>query len=217
MTSTLFPEESAQIIIEYAKETGHDAAVALIDKIRDWLGHPEVVMERAKTWDPDVKTLIKDSDDSLVTAKADLQAYWEGPAFDSFNTYVSHLEEVIKSTADATAEFSNLLQKSRETITETYKTAVRFISRCAEIIIELTSGIVASIKELFFGAAEAVANAIADFIRNVTDLESKAMELMTEYGNLGLDLMQKVADMEIPSPLPSSTGEVDNWSVRGRS
>lgn len=217
MTSPLFPEEPAQIIIEYAKETGHDAAVALIDKIRDWLGHPEVVMERAKTWDPDVKTLIKDSDDSLVTAKADLQAYWEGPAFDSFNTYVSHLETVIKSTADVTAEFSNLLQKSRETITETYKTAVRFISRCAEIIIELTGGIIASIKEFFFGAAEAVANAIADFIRNVTDLESKAMELMTEYGNLGLDLMQKVADMEIPSPLPSSTGEVDNWSVRGRS
>lgn len=82
---------------------------------------------------------------------------------------------------------------------------------------ELTGGIIASIKEFFFGAAEAVANAIADFIRNVTDLESKAMELMTEYGNLGLDLMQKVADMEIPSPLPSSTGEVDNWSVRGRS
>lgn len=137
MTSPLFPEEPAQIIIEYAKETGHDAAVALIDKIRDWLGHPEVVMERAKTWDPDVKTLIKDSDDSLVTAKADLQAYWEGPAFDSFNTYVSHLEDVIKSTADVTAEFSNLLQKSRETITETYKTAVRFISRCAEIIMNL--------------------------------------------------------------------------------
>ncbi len=112
--------------------------------------------------------------------------------------------------------FSNLLQRSRETITKTYQEAVRFIGECAAIIVELTGGIIASIKEFFFGAAEAVASAIADFIRNVTDLESKAMELMTEYGNLGLDLMQKVADMEIPSPMPSSAGEVDNWSVRGR-
>jgi hypothetical protein len=77
--TTPFPEQSAQIIIEYATRTGYHAAVVLIDKVRDWLGHPEVVMERAETWDPDVKSEINDSDDSLVAAKADLQAYWEGP------------------------------------------------------------------------------------------------------------------------------------------
>ncbi len=67
------------------------------------------------------------------------------------------------------------------------------------------------------GVAEAVGDAIAAFIRNVTNLESTAMELMTEYGNLGLDLKQKVADLEIPSPMPSSAAEVENWKVRGRS
>jgi hypothetical protein len=123
---------------------------------------------------------------------------------------------VIKSTADVTAEFSNLLQKSRETITKTYQEAVRFIGECAAIIVEVTGGIIASIKEFFLGAAGAVANAIADFIRNRIGLESKAMELMTEYGNLGLDLKQKVADMEIPSPMPASAGKVSNWNVRSR-
>ena len=82
-----FPEDPAGKIVDYAKETGQEAAVALIDKIRDWLGHPEVVMERAEIWDPEVKSIINDSDDSLVTARADLEAYWEGPAFDSFKVY----------------------------------------------------------------------------------------------------------------------------------
>lgn len=40
-----FPEDSAGKIKDYARETGQEAAIALIDKIRDWLGHPEVVME----------------------------------------------------------------------------------------------------------------------------------------------------------------------------
>ncbi|MGH3980094.1 MAG: hypothetical protein ACRDRZ_14015 [Pseudonocardiaceae bacterium] len=82
---------------------------------------------------------------------------------------------------------------------------------------EATGGIIAGIGEFFFGVAEAVADAIAAFIRNVSDLESKAMEIMTDYGNLGLDLEQKVADMEIPSPMPSSAAEGDNWNVRARS
>lgn len=209
-----FPEESARVIVDYAKETGQEAAIKLIDKIRDWLGHPEVVMERAETWDPDVKRIINESDNSLVAAKGDLQAYWEGAAYDAFTTYASHLEKVIADTAGVTGEFSNLLQKSRETITKTYQEAVRFIGECAALIIEATGGIIASVKEFFFGAAEAVGNAIAAFIRNVVALESKAMEIMTEYGNLGLDLKQKVADMEIPSPMPSAVAEPDNWDVR---
>lgn len=208
-----FPEETARVIVDYAKETGQEAAIKLIDKIRDWLGHPEVVMERAETWDPDVKSLINESDDSLVAAKGDLQAYWQGPAYDAFTTYASHLEKVTGDTAGVTAEFSNLLQKSRETITKTYQEAVRFIGDCAAIIVEATGGIVGSFKD-FFGVVEAAANAIAAFIRNVVNLESKAMELMTEYGNLGLDLQQKVADMQIPSPIPSAVAESDNWDVR---
>jgi transposase len=46
--------------------------------------------------------------------------------------------------------------------------AIRFIGECAAIIVEVTGGVIASIKEFLFGAAEAVANAIADFMRNVT-------------------------------------------------
>jgi hypothetical protein len=211
-----FPEDSAGKIKDCARETGQEDAVGLIDKIRDWLGHPEVVMERAETWDPEVKSIINDSDDSLVTARADLEAYWEGPAFDSFKVYVTHLERVIASTSDVTAEFSNLLQMSRETITKTYQEAIRFIGECAAQILEATGGIIAGIPGLL-GVFEAVFDAIAAFIRNVTNLESTAMGLMTEYGKLGLDLRQRVADLEIPSPLPSSAAEVENWYVRGRS
>ena len=65
--------------------------------------------------------------------------------------------------------------------------------------------------------ATVVCDAIAAFIRNVTELASTAMGLMTEYGNLGLDLMQKMADLKSPSPMPSSAAEVENWNVRGRS
>ena len=82
---------------------------------------------------------------------------------------------------------------------------------------EATGGIIASIKEFFLGAIEAVFDAITAFIRNVTELASTAMGLMTEYGNLGLDLMQKMADLKSPSPMPSSAAEVENWNVRGRS
>lgn len=43
-----FPEQQAQIILEYARETGQHAAEKLIDEIRDWGGHPEIMSARTE-------------------------------------------------------------------------------------------------------------------------------------------------------------------------
>lgn len=211
-----FPESEAQTIVEYARKTGEEAAEQLVDKIRDWLGHPEVVMERAETWDPKAKKAIMDAKESIVVCKGELAAYWAGPAYDSFSIYMDSLEKSFDNAQEVMSGMSDLMQNARETVTKTYQAAIHFIGTCAADILEAVGGIIGQIKD-WLGALGEVAKLLANFVRNVTELENQALGIIAEYGQTGLDLRQKATDLEVPSTLPPSAGVTDNWDVREQS
>lgn len=210
-----FPESEAQIIIEYARKTGETAAEAIIDKVRDWLGHPDVVMGRAESWDPDAKRAIQEAKDDIVTARGELAAYWEGPAYDSFSIYMESLEKVFDNAQGVMTGMSDLLQQSRDTVTKTYQAAITFIGECAADILEAVGGILGTLKD-WLGVLGEVAQLLANFVRNVTALENEALGIITEYGQTGLDLRQRATDLEVPSSMPPSAGISDNWDIRGQ-
>ncbi|WP_190816568.1 WXG100 family type VII secretion target [Saccharopolyspora pogona] len=137
-----FPEEEARKVLEYAKKLGLDAVAKIIDKIRDLFGHPENISPRVDAWGLDAKKAIDDSVASITNARADLKAYWSGSSFDSFSTYVDHLEKVFNGAGSVFGKMSDHLQDIASTMTDLYNSEIGFLIDCAAIIVRLTGGVI---------------------------------------------------------------------------
>lgn len=211
-----FPEDKAAKVLEYARKLGQEAVVKIIDTIRDVFGHPEKVVPMADSWGLDAKVAVLNATDSITTARANLAAYWEGSAYDSFTIYVDHLEKVFEKATEVFAGEADLLQEVATTMTDIYTAGVGFIYECAAVIVEATGGIIAGAKEWLFGIAEAVCNAISDFIRAGSELLQKVMIAVNDYRKDGQDLRQQAAELKVPESIPSSSVDVDGWDVRKR-
>ncbi|MQA87891.1 MAG: hypothetical protein GEV03_25515 [Streptosporangiales bacterium] len=208
-----FPEAEAQTIIEYARRTSAPAAEAIVDRVRDWLGHPETVTDRAEAWDPAAKRAIVDAKESIVACRGKLAEYWEGPAYDSFMAYLGSIEKAFDDAHDLMSGMSDLMENSRETVTETYRAAIQSIGDCAADILEAVGGIPGTTPD-WLGILGEIARLLAKFVRSVTDLENQALGTITEYGETGLELQRKAADLKVPTRMPSSAGVADDWGVR---
>jgi hypothetical protein len=70
-----FPYSSAATVNAWAYRAGNAAARELLDKIRDWLGHPERVDSLARAWSPGASALISEAKEGVMSAREDLKAY----------------------------------------------------------------------------------------------------------------------------------------------
>jgi uncharacterized protein YukE len=209
-----WPEDAAKTVKEWAAKAGHWAVSTAIDKTRDLLGHPENVMSIATTWSPDASRYISDAKEGISSAKTDLKAYWEGTAFDAFNTYLDEVGKIIDLTYKVMTDMSDHVLAMRKLITDTYKSVIEFIGRCAASIYEEASSAIQDLKNLWGGVCGAILRALATFLREYTDMMSKAATTMTEYETKGALLQRRASELRIPDPLPASVGEPGNWRVR---
>lgn len=207
-----FPEAEAQTIIEYARKTGEPAAEAIVDDVRDWLGHPETVLDRAEAWDPRATKAISDAKESIVACRRRLATYWSGPAYESYVTYLDSIEKVFDDAQGVLAGMSGLLRDSQDTVTEAYRAAIQSIGDCAADILMAVGGIPGARDWL--GALGEVARLLANFVHTLTDLENQVAGVIAEYGRTGQDLQQKATDLEVPSRMPPAAGASGGWDVR---
>lgn len=208
-----FPESEAQIIVAYARRTGETAAEELIERIRDWLGRPDVVMDRADSWDPKARRAILDAKQSIAACRDQLAPYWEGPAYDSFSTYIGDLERTFEHAQDIMGGMSELMRSARETVTATYQAAIQCIGDCAADILEAVGGL-SGARANQFGALAEVAKLLAEFIRDVTATARRAMDLIADYTAVGMRLRTQATGLAVPGAMPPSAGAADGWTVR---
>jgi uncharacterized protein YukE len=211
-TAEVFPEQPAQVVIEWAEKAGQTAIRGIIDEIRDWLGHPEEVRRIAQLWS-DASTPIGQAMEGIGTARADLTAYWEGPAYDAFNSYMDHVTQTITDTQTLLGEEANAIIALRSQITETYNAAISFIGECASIIYGATADTLWNIEQLWAAIPAAVTQALSEFVTNVADLATKATTIVTEYGQGILAISQRASELRPPDDAPRAISEPDNWTV----
>ncbi|HEX6357418.1 hypothetical protein [Actinophytocola sp.] len=209
-----WPEDAARTVKEWAGKAHQWAVATTIDAIRDILGHPENVMAIATTWSPDASRFISDAKEGISSAKTDLKAYWEGTAFDAFNTYIDEVGKTIDATYKVMTDMSDHVLEMRKLITDTYKSAIEFIGRCAASIYEEAGSVAQNLKNIWGGVCAAILRALATFLREYTDMMSKAATTMTEYQTKGALLQRRASELRIPDPLPASVAEPGNWRVR---
>ncbi|GAA3355773.1 MULTISPECIES: hypothetical protein [Saccharopolyspora] len=210
---TAFPDREAAIVVEYAEKTGRYVIVRVIDEIRDWLGHPEVVMDIAQAWSPAAKAGLLHADDTIVEARTSISGNWSGPAATSYLTYLDHVSKVMLATGELFDEFSGKMLDIRQHITDAYKEAIGIIGNTGAEILSMTGGIVAGAKELLFGVADAVLEALANFLRLITSTAQNIVQIMTDFQRSGLELAQRAADLQIPEALPSVVADSGNWKA----
>lgn len=208
-----FPEDAAKVVVEWAVKAHQQAVATVIDKIRDWLGHPENVMALATTWSPTASRYVSDAKQGMATAKTDLKVYWEGPAATAYHSYVDHVLGVIDATYKVMTDMSDYMLAMRGTITETYKAAITFIGNCGRAIIDAAGSIAQNLKDLWGGVCAAILEALSKFLGEVVELEKKALEIMTEYDKTGVLLLRRASELRVPDPAPASVGEPGNWRV----
>jgi uncharacterized protein YukE len=210
------PEDKVQTVLEYAKKLGLDGVSQIIDKIRDLFGHPENIAPRAAAWGIEAKVAIDDSTSSITNARADLKAYWEGSAYDSFETYVNALEGTFSDAASVFGKMMGHLQDIGTEMTNLYNTALRFLTECASEIVRVTGGVMAGIKEHILGVAQPVADAIAAFMANVGSVITDINTSISAYRTTGQSLKSDITDLKVPETIPRSAVDADGWAVRRR-
>lgn len=210
---TAFPEREAGIVVEYAKKAGREVIVQVVNEIRDWLGHPEVVMDIAQAWSPEAKASLLRADDTIIEARTSISGNWSGTAADSYLTYLEHVSKVMGETGKLFDEFSGKLLDTRQHITDAYKEAIGLIGNTGAEIISMTGGIIAGAKELVFGVADAVLQALANFLRTITATTQSIVQIMTDFQRSGVEIAQKAADLQIPEALPSVVADSGNWKA----
>lgn len=208
-----WPQDTANLVKEWAVKAGNAAVSAAVDKIRDILGHPEQVLTLATTWSPDASRFLSDAKRDVESAKTELAAYWEGPAFTAFN---KHMEHVLKATDGAYAvmtDMSNHMLEFRKTITETYKAAINFLSECAQAILNGLRTLAQKWENLWGGVCEAILQALSDFLSAYTKLMTTAADIITKYETQGVELERRASELQVPDVMPATVAVPGNWKV----
>lgn len=210
---TTWPEDTANLVKHWAAKAGNAAVGAAVDKIRDILGHPEQVMTLATTWSPDASRFLSDAKRDVESAKTELAAYWEGPAFTAFN---KHMENVLKATDDAykvMTDMSDHMLEFRKTITETYKAAITFLSDCAQAILKGLRTLAQKWENLWGGVCEAILQALSDFLTAYTKLMTTTADIITKYETEGVQLERRASELQVPDVMPATVSQPGNWKV----
>ncbi|SDC97212.1 WXG100 family type VII secretion target [Actinokineospora iranica] len=210
----VFPYDSAATVVYWGDKAGNPLVRKLVDEVRDWLGHPEIVTSLAHQWGVDAKHHMDQSSGGLTSCLLDVKAYWQGPAFDSFAGYIGQVQEVVKANAQVLTEMGKLIQEMHKHITETYKSGIQFIGQCAADILAAAGGIAGNWAKLWGAVAEGVLTLLGRFVTSTSTLAQKALDVMDGYSKSAFDLESKAVDLKIPDTAPASVGENGNWKVK---
>ena len=209
-----FPEDSANevrdaadwldIALAATRQTGVPAVVALegiISVIKSILGDHTVARDLAIVWG--TCTAPADVSRDLVSAKAELDSYWEGSAKEGFNTYFSNVEKSLDVAKEKFAEMSTTLVDSVRYIYATSGEAIDFLIDCAAEVVG-------------WNPYETQA-AISSLMNRVGDLTSSSMATTGDFDADATIIKTLPSQLTVPADLPGAIDNPDEWDIRPQS
>lgn len=216
-----YPQDADEKIRRAAKIVFYDAPIQTLDMIKTQLfGSSEKAEQIANDWGQN--TVMNDSKTEINTAKDNLAAYWEGPAYNAFNSYAGNAVGVMDKDLATMGTIATTLGQSVATVYQTYASAITFIGNCAAdlgkagIYVLLAAG---TIEIPILGeidaalAAKQVLDALQSFVKNVTALISSATTQIGQYKSQGISFANLGQQFQNPEPLPEAPRHVGEWHV----
>lgn len=179
--------------------------VAVVDSAvkgaQDLLGNHFVARDLAIKWGTD--TTAADVSNSLVSAKGELDSYWEGGAKDGFSTYFDSAVDAIDTAKAKFEELSATLVDSIRYIYRMYGEAIDFIMDAA--------------AEAVAWNPYATQTAISNMVNRLGDLISVSTATTGDFAADATTLTTLPSQFTAPAELASSVEDPTNWEVREKS
>lgn len=130
-----YPEEADKILRSLADKVNKGEVKEKLDYVKKMLGDFGKVQRIADTWAKD--STMNDAKLELDQARQDLTGYWQGRAFDAFNTHMINVSGVHNTNQASILGLGNSLSQCITAIFEAYKSALTLIVGAAADAISL--------------------------------------------------------------------------------
>ncbi|WP_157101268.1 hypothetical protein [Nocardia shimofusensis] len=194
-----------------------------IELIRKMLGNPNDVSTVLGAWQTAISELtmsVDGSDDGngLSTARASVNARWNGSAKDAAVEYLDLLldmtpkqRSVMKEIADAINNFSAL-------VTQNYATAIAHISKYAAIVAELAGGLFEELKEAITLNGGSIETKILEALGQFMEETGKVIESVITYKNNLAGTMDgiitRAGEIAVPAAIAPDALDTTGWQPR---
>lgn len=224
LTRQPYPADNDKLVRHWAQMPfiGNDDAVSTLNRIRDeWFGNADLVHALAEQWASD--PVMSSGKQTITIATTNLAGYWQGPAAESFNTWVglngAGVLSVFESNGAAMTDIGTTLGNCAAEVYNTYGSAISAIGQCAGalsgIVTDLALTPLPVIGEIAdIDAVDSISNALDTFVNAVAGFIADAVKQIGAYKAQGVTLTAAANNGFTAVPPPGTLlGEPDKWSM----
>lgn len=209
----VWPAEQDAKIREVAAEMGDNLTLAVLDKLKDILGHAPKMEQYGNVWSPDTMDRLTEAQEDFDFRVSNINDVWQGPAADEFKGWALKYRTSLNDFKGVVDGMRKALYDCSKTITEVYKTAIELVAMIAKQLVELTTGIIGSFP-LPFGVADAVGSVLGAFIEKAGKIIGDGLSRMQEFRTIMSEIDSKVASLAELVPMGHVVAEKGGWEVR---
>ena len=222
LTRQPYPVDNDKVVRHWAQMPfiGDDDAVSTLNRIRDELfGNADLVYALAEQWVS--STVMATGKQIITTATTNLAGYWQGPAAESFNTWVGlnggGVLSVFESNGAAMNDIGTTLGNCAAEVYNTYGNAINAIGQCAGALAGIVSDlaltplpIIGEIADV--DAIDSMSNALDTFVSAVAGFVADATKQIGTYKTQGVTLTGVANNSFTAVPPPGTLlGDPGKW------
>lgn len=213
MGSPVWPDEQDQQIRDVASQMGDNAAIAILDKLKDILGDAPQVEHYAAVWAPGTMQLLATAQKDFALCVSDINDVWTGSAAEEFKAWATKYNNSLNDFKGLMDGMRKGLFDCSKTITEVYRMAIDLVTTIASQIVRATGGIIGAIPNVF-GLANVLGGLLGAFIEQAGKLIGDGIKRMQEFRTIMSEIDSKVASLADLVPMGHMVAETGNWEVR---
>ncbi|MFR9752092.1 hypothetical protein ACL02S_13795 [Nocardia sp. 004] len=219
----IFPYNQAATLVTVAEKVHNAAVRTQVDLIRKMLGNPDDVSTLLSAWQKAAANLTQATDgnddgNGLMTARASINARWNGTSKDAA---VEYLDNLITVTPEQRAIIQNIASEINQfsaLVTQNYATAIVHITNYAAIVAELAGGLLEEIREVLTLDGGSVETAILRALGEFMTETGKLLESVITYknnlsGTMG-NIITEAAGIAVPAALAPDATIIGGWQPR---
>lgn len=209
----VWPAEHDAKIREVAAELGDNAAIEVLDKLKDILGHAPKMEQYGDIWAPETTDHLTEAQVDFDLCVSNINDVWQGPAADEFKAWASKYRLSLIDFKGVVDGMRNALYECSGTIIEVYKMAINLVASVASQIVKFTTGIIGAFPDVI-GVADAIGNLLGSFIEQAGKLIGDGLDKLYRFRRIMSEVETKVAGLAELVPMGHVVAEKGSWEVR---
>lgn len=208
----VWPAEHDAKIREAAAEMGDNAAIDVLDKLKDILGHAPKMEQYGDIWAPETTGHLTEAQEDFDLCVTHINNVWQGPAAEAFNAWASKYRLSLIDFKALVDSMRRALYECSGTIIEVYKMAINLVATIASQIVKFTTGIIGAIPNVM-DVADVIGGLLGAFIEQAGKLIGDGLSRLYEFRTIMSEVETRVAGLADLVPMGPVVAEKGGWVV----